>query len=222
MKTVVFIFAIFRTFLQFLCDDYVARSKTCVSLLQKATAETLPDIRSALFLKVIEADNRAFSESLEYFNIHLMDYNTSYASEKDILDQACKIPPAVSSFLDWTAGVLPLLVVYFVYRIYLYLSSKCRRPLKVVQIQEAEVELTAPPKDTPPRDIPPRASMYKPSHVRQEPEPEPRPGIRRRQMKNRVRQREKPSNSAGPSVLEKLKSLSPSLKNRIMSDDPIV
>ena len=147
-----------------------------------------------------------------------MDYNTSYASEKDILDHACKIPPSLSSFLDWTAGVLPLLVVYFVYRIYLYLSSKCRRPVKVVQIQEAEVELTAPPKDTPPRDIPPLYSMYKPAHVRQE--PKARPGIRRREA--RVRQREKQSSNAGPSVLEKLKSLSPSLKNRIMGDDPIV
>jgi hypothetical protein len=214
MKTALLIFVIFRTFLQFLCDDYVTRSKTCVNLLQKATAETLPDIRSALFLKVIEADNVAFSEALENYNIYLMDFNTSYASEQEIVDHACKIPPALSSFLEWTAGVLPLLVVYFMYRIYLYLSSKCQRPLEVVQIQEAEIELTAPPKDTPPRNIPPR------DRSRQEPKAEPRPGIRRRQV--RVRQREQLSNNAGPSVLEKLKSLSPSLKNRIMSDDPIV
>jgi len=207
------IFVFLRTFLQFVCDDYVSKSEVCENLVKKACAETLPDIRSAYFLKVIEIDNQALSETLNDFKVGFLFSNASYASEQDIIDQACHMSYMTSEFLHWTSGVIPLFAVWCFYKLFLYTKSCRKKPMTVVEIQEPEIEMTSPPKDKPPR-----TPLYVPRNVLPEPTPEqPRnAGIRRR------RDRPKRSEEADQtSVLDKLTSLSPSLKNRIMND-PIV
>jgi len=214
------IFIIFRTFVQYVCDDYAANSGECNTLLKKGVAETLPDIRSAYFLKAMEADNEAVQITFAKYHIGFLATNTTYASEAEIINEACKMPAMALEFLDWTAGILPLFVVWVVFSMWRrsrYLKCCKRKPMQVVEIQQPEIELTAPPKDTPPRS-PLNVPIYlKQRDYRQEPlEKEQPKGIRRRTARPARKKNE------GPSVLDKLSSLSPSLKNRIMGDDPIV
>lgn len=213
------IFIILRTFVQYVCDDYAANSGECKTLLNKAVAETLPDIRSAYFLKVMEADNKAVHTTFAKYHIGFLACNTTYASEAEIMNQACKMPAMTLEFLDWTAGVLPLFVVWVVFlawRNTRYLKC-CKKPMQVVEIQQPEIELTEPPRDTPPRS-PLQVPMYQEQRdYRQEPLEKEKPeGIRRRTVRPARKKKD------GPSVLETLTSLSPSLKNRIMKNDPMV
>lgn len=214
------IFIALRTFLQFVCDDYAVNNGSCKTLLKKAVAETLPDIRSAYFLKVMEADNELVKSTFAKYHIGFLASNTTYASEAEIMEQACKMPYATTEFLDWTAGVTPLVCVWFVFLIWRnirHLKCCCKpKPIVVVEVKEQEIEMTAPPKDTPPRS-PLQVPLYQNTQhrdYRQEPlNKSERVGIRRRQPRKK---------KDTPSVLEKITSLSPSLKSRIMNDDPMV
>ena len=214
------IFIMLRTFVQYVCDDYASISGECNTLLKKAVAEPLSDIRSAYFLKAMEADNKAIQTTFAKYHIGFLASNKPYASEAEIMNQACRMPSVTLEFLDWTAGVLPLFAVWVVFSMWRHTRHlKCckSKPMQVVEIRQPEIELTAPPKDTPPRS-PLHVPMYQEHRdYRQEPlEKEQRKGIRRRTVRPARKKKE------GPSVLDTLKSLSPSLKNRIMSDDPMV
>ena len=206
------LFVALRTFVQLVCDDYASKSTDCKSLVNKALAESLPDIRSAYFLKVMEADNKAIAETFETYYISFLASNTTYASEEQIIERACKMPYVTLEFLGWTSGVLSLFGVFVCYRFAVAIWKRCKpRPMAVVEIEEVEeIEMVGPPKDTPPRTplyVPLTVVHEKPKHL----------GIRRRQ--GRSREREPP----GPSVMEKLSALSPSLKNRIMQvEEPMV
>lgn len=214
-------FVALRTFVQIVCDDYVSKSGVCQNLLKKAFAETLPDIRSAYFLKVMEADNKAVADTFKTYYIGFLASNTTYASEDQIINKACRMPSLTLEFLSWTSGVIPLFAVYVFYLISVALWKRFKRKsIKVVEIKEPEIEMTEPPRDKPPltplyvpRDVEPE-SMEKPRHM----------GIRRRKDKSKERQRGRTRERTTPetSVLDQMRALSPSLKNRIMNDDPIV
>ena len=216
------LFVILRTFVQVVCDDYASKSSVCDHLLKKALAETLPDIRSAYFLKVMEADNKAIAQTFTTYHISFLVSDTTYASENEITNHACKMPNATREFLNWTSGVLPLFGVYVFYVLVVGLWKRCKRkPVAVVQVKEAEIEMTAPPKDTPPR-----TPLYVPQQ-----EPQKQRGVRRRKGQSRERdtrqspRREaimKPRKPEGPSVMEQMSAISPALKHRIMGDDPMV
>ena len=166
------LFVILRTFVQVVCDDYASNSGVCDHLLAKAVAETLPDIRSAYFIKVMQADNEAIANTFTTYHISFLASDTTYASEDEIIYHACKMPYATREFLSWTAGVLPLFGVYvcFLLAVSLWNSmNRFKKPIAVVEVQEAEIEMTAPPKDTPPR-----SPLYVPQNI----EPEKKPGIR--------------------------------------------
>lgn len=203
-------FVFLRTFIQIVCDDYTSKGEVCEHLIKKAFAETLPDIRSAYFLKVIELDNAALAETFADYHISFLASNSTYASEQEIMNQACKMPYLTREFLSWTAGITPLFLVWVIYKIVLYV--RCRsKPMKVVKIEEPEVEIemTAP-------DRPPMTPLYVPRHVEPNSYDEPK-GIRRR-----VRKKEMEDKPKGPSVVEKLTALSPSIKNRIMNNGAMV
>lgn len=209
------LFVLLRTFVQVVCDDYESKSNICETLIKKAVAETIPEIRSAYFLKVMETDNNAVAETFENYHIGFLVSNTTYASEEEIIAKACKMPYATREFLSWTAGVMPLFVVWVVYLAVKKIS--CKRDITVVEIQEQEIEMTEPPRDAPPRGIP--ASLYVPLAPRSPAKEKPRnQGIRRRQGKGKERKKHVDE----PSVMEKITALSPALKNRIMNNDPMV
>lgn len=206
------LFVIVRTFVQVVCDDYDSKSNICETLVAKAFGETLPDIRSAYFLKVMEADNQAVAETFTNYHIGFLVSNTTYASEEEIIAKACKMPYVTREFLSWTAGVMPLFVVWVVYLVLKKMS--CKRDV-IIEEQEPEIEMTEPPRDAPPRDSPP---LYVPLAPRSPSKEKPHgQGIRRRKAKSK--ERKKPD---GPSVMEKMTALSPALKNRIMNSDPMV
>ena len=205
------LFVILRTFVQVVCDDYESKSNICETLIKKAVGETIPEIRSAYFLKVMETDNKAVAETFENYHIGFLGSNTTYASEEEIIAKACKMPYVTREFLSWTAGVMPLFVVWVVYLAVKKIS--CKRDISVVEIQE--IEMTEPPRDAPPRDIP---ALYVPLAPRSPVKEKPLEGIRRR----KDRSKEKKKKSDGPSVMEKISALSPALKNRIMNNDPMV
>jgi len=220
------LFVTLRTFVQVVCDDYASRSSVCGNLLKKAVAETLPDIRSAYFIKVMEADNEAIAQTFTTYHISFLASNTTYASEDEIINEACRMPQATREFLSWTSGMLPLIGVYVCFLLAVRIVACCfKKPIAVVQIDAvAEVEMTEPPKD-----MPPRSPLYVPQNL----EPDKKAGIRRRRGQSRDKSRDrrqsphrqivmKPKKTEGPSVMEQMSGISPALKNRIMGDDPMV
>lgn len=213
-----------RTFVQFICDDYATVSGKCSELLNKAVAETLPDIRSAYFLKVMEADDKAIQLTFDKYKIGFLASNTTYASEAEIINQACKMPSMMLEFLDWTAGVLPLFAVWVGYKISLVVFQRCKKkPIQVVEVAGVEmVEADAPPKDTPPKETVP-IGFLSPLVPEYQNERDYRQEPLHKKVEKGIRRRRPPrAKKEGPSVLDTLTSLSPSLKNRIMCADPMV
>jgi len=209
------LFVALRVFVQLVTDEYVAKTDACQNLLEKAIAEPLQDIKSAYFLKVMQADNAAVAETFASYKLDFLASNTTYATEAEIINAACKPSYAVTEFLSWTAGVTPLFIVWVSYVIAMKIV-KCR---KSKPIQRVEIEL---PEAEPELDAPPRTPLYVPLHreePKREPKREPKLGIRRRKPRGEPRE---PKKEKGPTVMEKISSLSPALKNRIMNMEPMV
>ena len=168
-------------------------------------------------MKAMEADDEALAKTLEKFKIGTLFSNTTYASEDEIMQYACQMPEYITEFLSWTAGVTPIVCVWIVFLMWKNLRHlKCcsKQPMKVVVVEDdGEIELTEPPKNTmstPPRPMPRNLSVPRDlSNMDQVylQKPKQHGGIRKRKKKKE-----------GPGVLEKLTSLSPSLKNRIMGN----
>lgn len=209
-----------RAILEFLKNDYVFESQECRNLLEKAQSESFADIRSAYFIKVIEADNQAVTRTLSKNYLGFLSFNSTYASEEDIVSQACQPSALLSDLLSWTAGIVPLFTVWIIARAVLIGWRRCKTPNPTAE-KTQEIEMTE--SDSPPRDSPPRApqaprapleplELSPPRFCRDERqellETEKR-GIRRR--KDRSKERKKFS------VTEKITALSPSLRSRIMS-----
>tara|TARA_B110000858_G_C17715021_1_gene432472 strand:+ start:507 stop:1151 length:645 start_codon:yes stop_codon:yes gene_type:complete len=208
------LFVILRTFVQIVCDDYKSNSNICESLFDKAVAETIPEIRSAYFLKVMEADNKAVAKTFANYHISFLASNTTYASETEIIANACKMPYVTREFLSWTAGILPLFSVWVVYLVVKKISCK----KNVVQIHEETQQNEDQNENQHDDEILDRPPMTPPLYVGiPEKEKLRNMGIRRR--KDRTKERKQ---LVKPSVMEKITALSPALKNRIMNNDPMV
>ena len=192
------IFVLLRTFVQFVHDDYEKNAQHCKTVLQKALAETMPDIQSAYFLKVMEADNSALQKTFDKYYIGFLASNTTYASQEEIATHACHMSTATTEFLSWTAGVTPIFSLWIVYM--LFLKSKTNTMQKNV----------APPQeDAAPAHVKKTIELTKPPITVQRNPPKSNPdGIRRR-----------PKKENEPSVLQQLTSLSPRLKNRLMGKE---
>jgi len=203
-----FAFVVIRTFIQFVHEDYINTTHSCKELLDKATAETIPDIRSAYFLKLMDIDNTALKNTFEKFYIGFFASATTYASEEEIITHACKMPNVISEFLSWTAGVAPLLSIYILYLMYVKIKDWGKSKLaKETFVEENKVvlELTKPPR---PPIIPTlRRRQSTRAHLDQA------EGIRHR------KQEEDNRKTNEPSVLEKLTNLSPRLKQRIFAKE---
>ena len=204
------LFVFVRFFIELLSNEYVAKSSTCQMLLDKAIAETLPDIRSAYFLKAVHADNRAVAETFAKYNLGFLAQNSTYPSETHIIENACKISYVTGEFLSWTAGVTPLFVVWVVFLIW-----KKIRPRKM---QHVEIELPETP-ITPELDKPPRTPVYKPNQQEYETEYQSNRDKGATQMMNAGIRRRKERRKKTEGVLQKITSLSPSLKSRIMNSE---
>ena len=206
-----FTFVLIRTFIQVVHDDYMNTTSTCSDLLSKASAETIPDIRSAYFLTVMDIDNRSLKKTLEKYYIGFLASETTYASEEEIFRHACKMPYITSELLSWTAGVSPLLTIYILYLLYVkmkeFRKSKPAKQSVVEQGNNAVVELTKPPSRTPITHAKRRRESMRTNLDKDT-------GVR-----HRKRQQEDNSQPKQTSVLEKLTNLSPRLRNRLLAKD---
>ena len=204
-----FAFVVIRTFIQIVNDDYTNTTSTCKDLLDKATAETIPDIRSAYFLKLMDIDNTALKNTFEKFYIGFLASETTYASEAEISTHVCKMPYIMSEFLSWTAGVTPLLSIYILYLLYIKIKDWGKSKLakgKNVEENKVVLELTKPP-SRPPIVPTLRRRQSTRAHLDQT------EGIRH-QKQEKVKRK-----TNEPSVLEKLTNLSPRLKQRIFAKE---
>lgn len=137
MKIYVLILAALRAFAQFVVDSYNVESQLCKDILMKAVQESIPSVKSAYFVTVMEEDQRAFFDTLQKYNLGFLAANTTYASEEEIQSQACKMPAIVTEALEWTAGLTPLVCVWMVYSFFAWLKQKFRKvhvePPKVIE-----------------------------------------------------------------------------------------
>ena len=202
-----FAFVVIRTFIQYVHDDYINTTHSCKELLDKATAETIPDIRSAYFLKLIDIDNTALQNTFEKFYIGFLASESTYASEEEIITHACKMPNIISEFLSWTAGVTPLLSIYILYLMYVKVKDWGKSKLakeKFVEENKVVLELTKPPSRPP---IIPLMRRRQSTFVHLD----QTEGIRHRKQEKNTQQ---PKQSG---ILEQLTNLSPRLKQRIFA-----
>ena len=144
MKFYILLLALVRTFTKTVVDSYNEESQLCRDLLSKALEESIPSVKSAYFVTVMEEDQRAFFDTLQRFHIEFLATNTTYASEEEILEQACKMPEYITEGLEWTAGLTPLVSVWMVYSMLMWLRQKCQR--KQVHVEPPRpVQLDKPP-----------------------------------------------------------------------------
>ena len=147
MKIYIVLLVLVRTFTQSVVDTYKEDSTLCRHLLEKALAEDIPSVKSAYFVTVMEEDQQSFFNTLEKYNIGFLASNKTYATEREIENQACKMPHYIISALEWTAGVTPLAVVWVVYSIFSYLRLSCGKK-NVYKTPVKQIKKTV---DKPPR-----------------------------------------------------------------------
>lgn len=190
MKIYILLLALARTFTQFVVDTYQEESQLCRSILEKAVQESIPSVKSAYFVSVMEEDQRAFFDTMQQYHLGFLAANTTYASEEEIQSQACKMPLYVSEALEWTAGLTPLVCVWMVYSVLLWCRSRTKSaPVRVV---EKEAVLDKPPR------VPRKPQTTEHMNYIRKPQPEP------------------PKESFANKII---KNMSPRLRKRMMPDE---
>lgn len=127
MKIYILLIVLARTFTQTVVNSYNEENQTCKHILSKALEEDIPSVKSAYFLKVMEEDQKAFFDTLDKYNIGFLASNATYATEEEIVKQACKMPFYITEALHWTTGITPLCCAWIAYSILLFVAAKCKR-----------------------------------------------------------------------------------------------
>lgn len=147
MKIYIVLLVLLRTFTQSVVDTYTEDSTLCRRLLEKATAEDIPSVKSAYFVTVMEEDQESFFNTLEKYHIGFLASNITYATEEEIQNQACRMPKYISDALEWTAGITPLAIVWVVYSFVSWLRLKCtKKTIHKTPVQKIKKTLDKPPR----------------------------------------------------------------------------
>lgn len=188
LKYILF-FVAFRFLVQNVSDTYSEGVGRCRELVRLAKDAELEQVRDAYCVEAVQEDQRLTLRTLQKYKLGLLATNATYAYDTEVFTYACKIPWHVRELLEWTAGVTPLTVVWLVFQAVNWLWGKRPKP-KIAPVVD--------PPSPPPRDRPPRAT--KKVQVTHD-------GIRKRKDEKSL-----------VANLNKLASLSPRLRNRIMGD----
>ena len=167
MTIYILLLAALRAFAQLVVNTYNVESQLCRDILGKAVQESIPSVKSAYFVTVMEEDQRAFFETLQQYHLGFLAANTTYASELEIQNQACRMPPYVTEAMEWTAGLTPLVCVWMVYSVFAWLRQRVK---KVPKEQPKVVEK----QDKPPR-IPRQTQKLEHMNYIRKPKPKPIP-----------------------------------------------
>jgi len=192
IKYVLF-FVAFRFLVQSVSNTYNEGAARCKELLSFAQETDVDSARNIYCFEAVQEDQRLTLDTLRGYKLGFLATNATYAYDSEVLKYACALPWYVLEMLEWTAGVTPLSVVWLVFRLLTWLWDKRPKP-KISPMAPASPP-SPPSPDRPPMDRPPRPRK-------------PQQGIRKR--------KEEKSLMAN---LNKLASLSPKLRNRIMGAD---
>lgn len=146
MKIYIALLTLVRTYTQFVVDSYHIESQLCRDILSKAVEESIPSVKSAYFVTVMEEDQRAFYETLQQYRLGFLATNTTYASEEEIQEQACKMPSYILESLEWTSGFTPLVCVWMAYSIIFWIKEKFTSRQPPVKIVKKAKERDKPPR----------------------------------------------------------------------------
>lgn len=184
-------FVVFRFLIQSVSNTYLEGTSRCSELLKLAGDTDIDSARNVYCYEAVQEDQRLTLEVLGKYKLGFLATNATYAYNSEVMQYACRLPWYISELLEWTTGVTPLSIVWLVYSAAVWLWSK--RPKPVIK------PATPPPSpQKPPMDRPP---IHK--------------GIRKRSTPKPPTREEK----SLMSNLNKLASISPKLRNRIMGDD---
>ena len=187
----VLIFVAFRYLIQSVSNTYLEGAARCKELLRFAQETDIDTARNVYCLEAVQEDQRLTLETLTKYKLGFLATNATYAKDSEVFQHACKLPWYISELLEWTAGVTPLCLVWVAYSIATWLWSK--RPKPAIKPETPPPSPSSPPKDRPPVHD----------------------GIRKRTPAKLVTREQK----SLMSNLNKLASLSPKLRERIMGDD---
>lgn len=185
----VLFFVAFRFLVQSISNTYNGGAARCKELLSFARETDIESARNVYCFEAVQEDQRLTLDTLKSYKLGFLATNATYAYDSEVLEYACRVPWYMLEMLEWTSGVTPLSIVWLVFQCAGWLWEKRPRP-KIKPV-------TPPPSPkAPPRDRPPLAPQKKPQ------------GIRRRKEEKSLMEN-----------LNKLASLSPKLRNRIMGED---
>lgn len=184
-------FVVFRFLIQSVSNTYLEGTSRCSELLKLAGDTDIDSARNVYCYEAVQEDQRLTLEVLGKYKLGFLATNATYAYDSEVMQYACRLPWYISETLEWTTGVTPLSIVWLAYSAAVWLWKK--RPKPVIK------PATPPPSpQKPPMDRPP---VHK--------------GIRKRATPKPPTREEK----SLMSNLNKLASLSPKLRNRIMGED---
>ena len=193
LKYILF-FVLTRLGIQTVTNDYIGRTSACTALVKLADKAEIPAVRNAYCLEVVQEDQKITLQNLQAYKLGFLASNMTYVSDKEVIQYACKPPPYVTEFLEWTSGVTPLFCVWCALQLFHWLRGKMKRK---VQPEEAS---PPPSPDKPPRsNLPPKAI----------------PPIK----KSKKYIREKKEEKSLVSNLQKIANMSPRLRQRIMNPE---
>jgi len=195
IKYVLF-FVAFRYLIQTVSNTYLEGTSRCKELLRFAQETDIDTARNVYCLEAVQEDQRLTLETLTKYKLGFLATNATYAKDSEVFQHACRLPWYVSEMLEWTAGVTPLCLVWIAYSLATWLWSK--RPKPAIKPVTPPTSPSSPPKDRPPKNRPPVHN-----------------GIRKRTPAKPVTREQK----SLVSNLNKLASLSPKLRGRIMGED---
>lgn len=188
-------FVLIRYLVQSVSNTYLQGTSRCSELLQLAKDADLESARNVYCFEAVQEDQRLTLETLSVYKLGFLATNATYAYDSEVLEYACKLPWYISEMLEWTSGVTPLTLVWMAMQLVKWFFD--RKPVKI----KPE---TPPSPDKPPMDRPPRAPN--------KPQPIPQ-ALRKRKGGIRKEEQSLMHN------LNKLASISPKLRDRIMGDN---
>lgn len=97
--------------------DYTVNAQYCNKLLSKARETDVESIRNAYCVEVVEADQAAVLKTLKPYRLAFLASNKTYATFEEVMNYSCRIPSALEIAMHWTAGLIPLTIGAFIFKV---------------------------------------------------------------------------------------------------------
>lgn len=122
------ILAVFRFIAGRVDTTYTSMTDNCHALVDSARTSDVDTVRYAYAMEAVDVDQNITRQVLKKFYLGFLDTNTTYSSIEEVLDNACKMPFAFRTFIDWTDGFVSSVIVWCAVSLLRRLKPASRKP----------------------------------------------------------------------------------------------